>query len=270
MEEGKVENEQEKVEKKDVVQQATPTVNVGTLVVTKPERDIIALGDSESFTAFIKNIPVQAIIWNEDHLIAMTGNRGTILAYKPEIEPTTQMFFTRDSGRRDVGFSATKTVWEGEYEPIEFTKGNLIKFLKTYAKDSSADLINNIKNMKVIDKIQSNSEMIDLGTGDFDDQNVRTVEEETSITNIPNKFILTLPVMANYKAEFAFEAKVIRSQDDDYHNPNKGKKVIQIKVLNAREVMRGVMYDILNKLPKDIPKYYGRMQLTEKSGRYGD
>lgn len=263
-------NEQGNVEKKDIAQVQQPTVNVGTLVVTKPERDIIALGDSESFKAFINNIPVKAIIWNEDHLIAMTENRGTILAYKPEIEPTTQMFFTRDDGQRSVGWSESKTVWEGEYKPIEFTKGNLIKFLKTYAKDSSSELINNIKNMKVIDKIQSNSEMIDLGTGDFDDQNVRTVEEETSITNIPNKFNLILPVMANYKAEFAFEAKVIRSEDDNYRNPNKGKKVILLKVLNAREVMRGVMYDILGKLPKDIPKYYGRMQLNQKSGRYGD
>jgi hypothetical protein len=248
------------------IQAQQPQVNVGTLVVAKPDRDIIALGDSESFRKFVETIPVKAILWNEDHLIAMTDNRGTILAYKPEIEPTTQMFFERDEGRRHVGWNEYKTVWEGEYKPIEFTKGNLIKFLKTYAKDQNPELISNIKNMKVIDKVASTSEMIDLGTGDFDDQNVRTVEEETSITNIPSKFSLMLPVMANYKAEFAFEAKVVRSNDDDYRNPNKGKRVILLKVLNAREVMRGVMFDIMSKLPKDIPQYYGRMSLSQKKG----
>jgi hypothetical protein len=257
----------EKIEEENkIVQVQQPQVNVGTLIVAKPDRDIIALGDAESFRKFIETISVKAILWNEDHLIAMTDNRGTILAYKPEIEYTTKMFFVRDDGRRQEGWNEYKTVWEGEYKPIEFTKGNLIKFLKTYGKEQG-DLINNIKNMKVIDKIASSSEMIDLGSGEFDDQNIRTVEEETSITNIPNKFSLILPVIANYNAKFEFEAKIIRGEDK-YGNPNRGKAVIQVKVLNAREVMRGVMYDIMSKLPKEIPKYYGRMSLKQNKGIY--
>lgn len=250
----------EQTNQKHEIAPATP-VNINTLVISKLQKEVVTLGDTDSFVRYTSSIPIQKIIWNEDHLIAITSDKGSIIAYKPEIEPTTQIFFTRDDKRSRDDNSIR--VWEGEYAPIEFTKGNLIKFLKAHTNQADSNLVDSIKNMKVVDRASSSSELIDLGNGEFDDANVRTVEEETSITNIPNKFKLKLPLFNNYSADFYFEAKVMRSESNSYDNPLKGKRIIQLRVVNAREVMRGVMYDILSKLPEGIPKYYGRMSLKQ-------
>lgn len=237
-------------------------VNINNLVISKLEREVLALGDTDSFLRYTQRLDVKAVIWNERYLVAATDDRRMILAYKPEIEPTTQMFFMREERHRSRDDEGDKVrVWEGEYSPIEFTKGNLIKFLKAHAVGADENLIKAIKNMKVIDKIESHESLIDLGTGDFDDNNVRTVEEETSITNLPNKFTLRMAITSTYSADLMFEAKVIRSQSDSYNNPNKGKRVIQLRVTNAREVMRGLMTAILDQLPQNVDKFYGKMSL---------
>jgi hypothetical protein len=239
-------------------------VQINNLVIQKQEREILAMGDADSFLRYADRLNVKAVVWNEKYLAAVTDDRRMLLAYQPELEPTAEMFFMREERRRTRDFMTGDSirVWDGEYSAVEFTKGNLIKFLQTYGIKGNDELIKAVKNLRVVEKTETQESMIDLGSGDFNDDNVRTVEEQTSITNIPTKFTIHMQVTQTFSADLAFEARVTKAKDE-YGSSNKGKRVIELRVTNARDVMRGLMRETLDKLPKNVDQYYGKMPLNQ-------
>jgi hypothetical protein len=194
-------------------------------------------------------------------------NQGNdVISFTPEFHPCSEMFFNREEKRGHMSlFGEDKgiRIWEGDYEPIQFNKSNLLKFLKKYAEYFEPSIEQAIKNLKVTEGRLETSEMLSLD----DDDNVRTVLEETKSANIPRTFKAIMPLFGDFKVELDFEACVTKKQDR-YGNDEKGKNVIQLRVSNAREAIQQVMKEILSRFPEKIPKYYGRTDIHVDRSRY--
>jgi hypothetical protein len=124
-----------------------------------------------------------------------------------------------------------------------------------------------IQNMKITEHKSRTETMIDLNN----DDNYSAQEENITSTNIPANFTLEVPLIENaFEQAYVsldFEAKVIVS--DEEYGKDKGKKFIQLRCLNARQVLKQIMQDYVSKMPKNIPRYYGRLNY-ESIGRGND
>jgi len=242
-------------------------VEIKQLVVSPAPLRMIALGEVKGIVDITdrKKEQIDAIVWNERE-IKLILNQGTdLISFQPEFESCSEMFFQREEKRDGMSlFGEEKGVriWEGDYEPIQFGKSNLIKFLKKYASYFEPEIEKSIKNMKVTERKIEDSEMLSLD----DDDNVRTVTEETKNTNIPRSFKAMMPLFGGFEVELDFEACVTK-KTDRYGNA-KNKNVIELRVVNAREAIRQTMEEILNKFPEKIPKYYGRTDVHINRSRY--
>lgn len=239
-------------------------IDVQNLVVNPRMKREIAVGDTDSFTRVAKDTRgISAVLWNESYIALLTNDSATIITFRPEINPTISMFFTRDERRNDrtlTGKEVGVRVWEGDYEPVRFTKSNLLKFLTKYAQHTDNKLVDSVKEMKITERHNTTEKMISLE----DDQNFQAQEERTLQTNIPRKFTLELPIIETLTEKVTvpldFEAQVVANVDR-YDREEKGKKLIELRCLNAREVLRKLMQEYVKKLPKGIPQYYGRLSI---------
>lgn len=246
-------------------------IQVENLVVNPRTKREIAIGDADSFVRVTKDTRgISAILWNEEGITILTKDYSTIITFRPELNQSVTMFFTREHKRENTSFFGQQTgtrVWEGDFEPIKFSKGNLVKFLKKYTIKENEELMKAIQSMKITEHKSRTETMIDLNN----DDNYQAQEERITTTNIPAKFTLEVPLIENaFEQNYAsleFEAKVV--QEEDRYSNDKGKKYIQLRCVNARQVLKQIMQDYTERLPKNIPRYYGRLNL-ESIGRGND
>jgi hypothetical protein len=238
------------------------SIRAQRVIMAPQPRLNLALGDIQSLNEVTKALKPVGIVWNEQQINLMTRDRTSYVVFKPELNQAAAMFFDAEGKKKNGISEFSPSVWEGEFEPIVFTKRNLIKFLKTYKAAFPQELQDAIKNMKVTETKAQGEEMLDL---ESDDQ--RTVLEERTQTNIPKKFFVHLQLTKEISADLELEAGVAKLKDR-YDNDT-GKNGIELRCINGRQVMRDMMENYLAQLPENIPRYYGKMTLGEpKEGRY--
>jgi hypothetical protein len=222
---------------------------------------VLSVGNDQDFVSMAHNSKdhVAGVMWSENCITLVNENRFVVARYRPELTPTAEMFFNHDE-KRDR--ETMQRIWEGEFAAVQFTKQNLLKFLKTVEMvDAPKEVIDAIRNMKVTEKNEV-SESISLDT-----DNTKTVIEESIQTNLPKRFSLMIPVSDDFIGKFEFEARVAPAKNR-YGDEEKNKKVIELRVTNARQVLRARMSDIVSRLPRELPKYYGRMDVRVSEGRW--
>lgn len=234
-------------------------VNIQQLIVAPLPRRKTYLGEVKDIIDVTqrKIDKIDAIIWNEKNIQLVINDGTTEITFTPEFHPCTNIFFDKEDKRRSNWDSedAGKRIWEGEYQPVQFSKSNLIKYLKEYAKYFEPEVEQAIKEMTVTEKKTEQSEMLSLE----DDDNVRTVTKEIKNTNIPRNFKAMMPLFGGFSIELDFEA-CVKKKTDDYGRSSK-QNIIELRVKNAREAIRQVMEEILTKFPEKIPKYYGKTEI---------
>lgn len=247
---------------------AITPIKIDNLIVNPKTRQEIVVGDLDSLERVSKEITDSTrAVWNEEEIVLMNRDPSMIVRFRPELNPSVAMFFLRDERRRGSNIFGDKNmvrVWEGDYEPVEFTRANLVKFLRAYLKTDDPKLLEAIQNLKVRESHTRTETLIDLS-----DDNFEATEKQVSQTNIPAKFTLDLPLIETPVSSqevvvtMQFEATVV-SKKDDYGREQQNKKVIVLRCLNARQVLRDVMKGFLTQLPETIPKYYGKLNIERQ------
>jgi len=229
------------------------SLEVKNLIVASTPRQDIVIGLPKDIVIFSKKRKdVQAIIWNEEGLALLLDDRSTQIRYEPEIDNMAKAFFQREKRRHyDSIFSPGTTVWEGDFQPVRFTKTNLLKFISRHKASVPNEVTDAIKSLKLKQTQQTDSILLE-------DDGERTIEEERTITNLPKNFTLNMPISQGIRANLEFEAKIIR---DDY---GKGRPTIELQCVNARQVLRDIMEGVISQFPKEIPRYYGKLNSGKK------
>ncbi len=238
--------------------------SVNTLILTPPDRPMVALnlGNQTDFIRMVGHIHgVRGVIWSEsDGITLILEDRHSIVQFRPTIHPYAALFFEKRDKRTND--DDEMRVWEGEFEPVQFTKQNLIKFLQLVEIDGvPKEVVAAIRNMKVSEKTTQED------TISLEDPGItKMVIEESTHTNIPRRFGLIIPITDDYKGHFEFEATV-QKKKDRYGKEDALKKVIVLRCLNPRAVLRNCMEQILAQLPPEIPCFYGKMLVGGDPGR---
>jgi hypothetical protein len=254
--------------KKDAIQPVAPAppalqpaqvVKIRNLITSPMAMRRVALGDIAGFRGWIERMRprIEAVLWNETEITLVTDAPDMEVRFAPEFHPATAMFLAREEKHdRDEQVR----VWEGEFEPIRFSKTDLLKFLKKNSEYFDPAVQDAIKNLKVTEKKSQDTELIGLE----DDENYRNVEEQVQSTNLPSRFHATMPLFGDLAVNLEFEAKVVPAKDKHGYATEGNKKQILVRCVNAREELRAAMQRILTGLPGDLPVFYGRMRTTQK------
>jgi hypothetical protein len=235
---------------------AIQPVRIENLIVSPaPQKDMI-MGDIPSLTKIVNDAEVTAVFWNEDEMFLTVPNRSDMIRFQPELEPSVAVFFQRSKarGREDAEGNLVRT-WEGDYEPLQFKKGDFLKWVKKYSSLIPTDIVENVKSLKIKASTIVSEDMLD-------DEGERKTEDSTMTTNVPKRFTLNVPLMEGVIADLDFECAVVNLKDR-YGNPA-DKRGIELRCTNAREVKKDLMQGILAQLPVNIPKYYGKIARKEK------
>lgn len=241
-------------------------IEIQSLVVNPEIRRELAVGDHDSFKRIAEDTTgISAIVWNEECISLVTKDPATTITFRPEINPTIGMFFSRDDkrmGRMPIFGEEGQRVWEGDYSPALFTKSNLLKFLKMYSFNDVSGIVEKVKEMKIHERNTTTESMISLD----DDENVKQVTEKELTTNIPKKFTLEVPLIqtpdTKILVNLEFEAQVVKKESG--YAQEKGT-FIQLRCLNARETLRSMMQGLTISLPKSLPRYYGKLHFDTKN-----
>lgn len=249
-------------DKKSLQRSEPRPIVVETLVVNpRQQHELIAgtFGDMTQLSSSLKGIAMA--VWNEEEIALVSPDMRPIVRFRPEFNPSLAMFFTREEKRErrfleDDGVR----VWEGDYEPVKFTKANLVKFLNRYAKGAEASsVVEAVKAFKVHESKSRTESMISL-----DDENFQALEEQRLETNIPRQFQLEVPLIDTPREQVSlsleFEASVVRKEDMPYHEKEDYRKYIQLRCVNARQVLSKLMEEYMNRIPREIPRYYGKVR----------
>lgn len=234
-----------------------PGVHVQTLIVGAAPRLRLLAGESTGFVNLVSRTQgIQAVMWNEARISVVTGDPGRELHFQPEIDPETARFLSHERKREGAGFGDPGfSVWEGEYEPVVFTKRALVRFITDHSA-GNAELEAAVKQLKIRETTTTEETMLDLDT-----DNVRRLEEERAETNIPKEFELTMPLTEGVQARVRFRAELFRPDKNDYEYRNDKTKRIAVRAANGRSVMRDLMLGILAQLPEEIPRFYGSAKM---------
>jgi hypothetical protein len=256
-------------EKKDIVPATPRALSVNSINITPAQQERINIGDVESFKGLIKNPSiignVTGIVWNEEKICVITDVTNLVLQFTPEINPGVSIFMQRKSNRRN--YETDTVIWGGEFDTVQFTKQDLIKFLKTYSDGLPPALLKEIQKTKIQERISEDEELISLD-GDI----VRTTTETALETNVPKKFSIMMPLIYDITGKplisgsLDFELAVGKKSDDYGRKTN--QRTFLVTCTNGRKVLQGMMHQILDNTPKEIPKYYGNRALVfGNSGR---
>lgn len=222
---------------------------------------VISVGHESDFIQMVQNSKssIAGIMWNENGITLVNQNRFVVARYKPDFTPVAAMFLEREEKRnRDDNVR----IWEGEFAPIQFTKQNLLKFLKQVEMvDAPKEVIDAIRNMKVSERNEQ-TESISL-----DEDSSKMIIEESMQTNLPKHFTLIIPISDDFSGKFDFEAQVVKKKNK-YGDEEANKKAIELRMVNARAVLKQRMESVLSKLPTEIPRYYGRMDVRVNEGKW--
>ncbi len=239
------------------VRSLAPSVEVKTLIVGAAPRLRVLAGESRGFVDLVARTPrIEAVMWNEHRISVVTGDPGRELHFQPEIDPETARFLQREEKREGAGFGDPGfSVWEGEYEPVIFTKRALVRFITDHSQ-GNPDLEAAVKQLRIRETTTTEETMLELDT-----DNVRRLQEERAETNIPKEFELTMPVTEGIQARVKFRAELFRPDASDYTARNDKVKRIAVRAVNGRSIMRDMMMGILARLPPSVPCYYGSAKM---------
>jgi hypothetical protein len=127
-------------------------VTVQNISIAPPPMVRLNLGSIQSFSRVFQNEAVVkkilGIVWNEDMIGLITSDRSTVIKFRPEIDPSVKQFMDRPNNRRMTEDGDDFNVWKGNFVPVEFSKSDLIKFLKERIQDSNLPV-------EVIEKIKA-------------------------------------------------------------------------------------------------------------------
>ena len=240
-------------------------IEIKNLVVSQaPQRELI-LGELSGFEKALSFYmeQIHGVIWNETRAQLLLGNGGMDITFSPRIHPAASMFFSREDKRKQgYGKDAGKRVWEGEYEPVQFTKRNLIKFLSKFSDYFDPEVKKAIQNLKVSKKRMSESKMISLTS-----EHEVVTEEYQEETNLPAEFSAQIPLFGGFVAELFFEAAV-KPMKDSYGNEKKGRNIIELRCTNAKEAITTIWEGLLKSVPDEIPVYYGALTVHSQKDRW--
>lgn len=227
------------------------SIEIKNLIVASMPKQEVVIGAPQDIVAISKTRPdVKAIIWSEEELSLMLEDRSMAIRFEPEIDTMTKEFFKREKKSHYNDFADIGVVvWEGDYQPVRFTKANLLKFIATYEADVPQEVKDAIKGLKIKQTNKTDSILI----SDEDGEGERIMDEEKVVTNLPKKFALTMPIAHGVSANLEFDAKVVR---DNY---GKGRPTIELRCTNGRQVLQDLMQGIVSQFPEHIPRYYGRL-----------
>lgn len=242
-----------------------------SLGIVQPRLQRINVGDVESLKNIAANPAVTGIItgivWNEEKISLLTNTNDTVLQFYPEINPGVKLFLRRKESRRSDGFGTVEgpLVWNGEFDSVQFTKQNLLRFLKQYATGSIDDVLKHVKTTKITAKRVEDEEFVDL-----DGDSTRATVEESMSTSVPKKFTIEMPLIYNLDGTSYISTKLdfdvaVSKKKDDYGRAG-NTFVFELCCMNARKALQGMMISILNELPSEIPRYYGA-RTVESHGR---
>ena len=227
------------------------SIEVKNLIVASVPKQEVVLGSPADIVAITNSrSDVKAIVWSEEELSLMLEDRATAIRFEPEIDQMTREFFKRQKKSHYNDFADIGVVvWEGDYQPVRFTKANLLKFIATYEADVPQEVKDAIKSLKIKQTNKTDSILI----SDDDGEGERIMDEEKVVTNLPKKFALNMPIAHGVSANLEFDAKVVR---DNY---GKGRPTIELRCTNGRKILQDLMQGILEQFPPSVPKYYGRL-----------
>jgi len=192
---------------------------------------------------------IKAAVWTEDGITLALSDRYTIIKYEPPVHPMAKMFFS-EKGHRGA--------WSGNYEPVLFTKIDLLRFLKEVGvQGGTEEIVKAVEGMKLRES-HHKSDVISL-----DDDKTTSVIEESFETNIPKKFVIKIPVTPDFVGEFKFEARVEKPSERMGGSDAKQKK-IALYCTNVPEIRRAAVKHVLDRIPENIPRIYGEMKMTTK------
>ncbi len=225
------------------------SIEVKNLIVSSSPKLDLLLGTPDDIVALARTrVDIQAVLWSEEEVSLLLSDRSTEIRFQPELDGMTAEFFTREKkSYYDDDKGTVTAVWEGDYQPVRFTKTNLLKFIARYEADVPDDVKAAIKNLRLKETRNTDSIALD------DHEGERIVEEERSVTNLPHHFSLNMPLCHNVRADLEFEAKIVR---DNY---GKGRPTVELQCINARQVLKDFMQRAIEKFPPAIPRYYGRL-----------
>jgi hypothetical protein len=215
----------------------------------------LSFGESTGIVDFCKRKTdtIDSVMWNEEYLAVRTTN-GHMVRFQPELNEEISTFFKHKERRLNV--SDWTVVWEGDYEKVKFTKKALLDFLSRHADELDSDVKKQIQEMRVMEKIDTSSISLD--------DTERTIEDETKKTSIPKEFSATIKIAESWSAKMMFRASVERNVDD-YGRPQKGYSIV-MELSNARQIKRDLMKFVLERIPENIPRYYGKLKLLNLRG----
>lgn len=239
---------------------------VDTLVVNPRQQHEVIAGTFADMTRLSDETAIKGIalaLWNEEEIALVGSDLRPIVRFRPEFNPSVAMFFMRENKRQErslFGDNDGVRVWEGDYEPVRFTKSSLIKFLKKYAKGAEATaIVESVKSLKVHESTSRTESMISL-----DDENYNAMEEQRLETNIPRDFHLEVPLIDTPREQVSvvlqFEASLAKKEDLSYEERKDVRKFIQLRCVNAREVLSHLMEEYMKKVPERIPRFYGKIR----------
>lgn len=236
------------IEVKNLIVSSVP---IQEMVICAPP-DIIALAKRRQLT----NADIEAIIWHEEGLALALKDRSTRIRFELEIDETARAFFKRKESRfhRNEDDYIGVATWEGDCQPVKFTKTNLIKFISKYKANVPDEVNDAIKKLTLKESRHTETIMLE-------DDVERMTEEERSVTNLPKKFKITMPFAYGVEADLEFEARVVR---DNY---GKGRPTIELECVNSRQLLQDVMQSIISQFPSEIPRYYGRLDAPSTKER---
>jgi hypothetical protein len=238
---------------------------MGFVMMPAPRLTLLC-GDSKGFVEMAnRSTDCKAIIWNEGSISLMGEDRNTLLTFTPEYYPPAAMFFMEHVKLKRDQNDTPMRVWEGEFVPIEFSKATLIKFINENASNivDAGEVIQSIKKMNVMKSKFEGAEMLDTDN----DDNHRTVIEEKLTCSVPKSFKIKMPICENMTADLEFTVAVGK-KTDRYGNVT-DKTCLVLRCTNARKVLKGMMELILDRLPENVPRIYGKMQIGDGDKKKG-
>lgn len=250
----------EKVMPTELLEARAPIEIQNLIVSAVPIRHMV-LGDVDSLCRTLddRRDQVEAVFWCEDEISLVMRGGGLTVTFRPEWHPATRMFFDREEKRTRYDEESDILVWEGEFKPVLMNKTNMVKYLKKYAEYFNEDVIKSIKHTRVTESRKE----AEISLDDMEEDSVRREEEFIRTTNLPPSFEATMPIFEHFHADLQFEATLTKKED--YSGKKVGNYLIQLRLVNGREAIASVMKDVMERVPEDLPTYYGRYRLD--SGR---
>ncbi len=213
--------------------------------VAPPPLMKVHLGDADSFGRYVATRDdATAAVWNESGVRVLLRDQSHILTYQPEVTEEAAQFFKREEKRHAQTDGAPgPKVWEGDFEPVQFTRAKLRRFLEAHATNVPEDVVRGLARLK-LDTMEVES-----------DEEDGYAQVRSQRSTFPKEITVNLELMPGTSAQLKFETRIC-SMDGQFGRRS-GVMGIELRCVNARDVLRDAMNLALSRLPPELPRYYG-------------